>query len=563
MEEHQLPVHEEPVIVASNKKHSWSKKEKLALYVAGVFALVGIGFGGYTFYNQVILNAAGEDSLGADASIDLPQPTTSPYFKIVSTTEQSVDIALNGEASNWPTTAFDGAMPAQGWRIEMTDDTTAESGWKVVVNEQQYVSTALKSINYNYNVTTKSASDSSLLQPGKIYYFRITKKTNLTDPNSTWEQQGPALVAQTAEYPSFTLTSSGDQVKVVWTGTQKGQELAAIQGDKELSYGIARSKDPSTLVVGSSQWTATYGTTDTAPKQLANINYMRSGNKTLGEDIKDNVVAGEGILNQAKNSTYYYAPVLYMIDWQNSGGGTRSILKLLGSPKAVAAGAVSGQLLATVSVPVTSFAWNKVPETLKVNVALKDQNAASTVADIYSDVTLASTGNVPMNLGVINKSVVSTKPVSLSYTITQPSGAQYQFPAGDYILTTDVYRSDVTPSVMQSVQTPIKLTQATPGLSASYKSASVKKGATVSLMIANPTDPRGTKRPTGTVVIKNHKTGKTIKSFKLSATTAKQTIKFKVTTKGNYSIDVVYTADSSSVPYFQNKTIKLPTLAVK
>jgi hypothetical protein len=563
MEEHQLPVHEEPAIVASNKKHSWSKKEKLALYVAGVFALVGIGFGGYTFYNQVILNAAGEDSLGADAGIDLPQPTTSPYFKIVSTTQQSVDIALNGEASNWPTTAYDGTMPAQGWRVEMTEDTTAESGWKTVVNEQQYVGTALQSINYNYNTSTKSIDDPSLLQPGKVYYFRVMKKTALTDPNSTWEQQGPALLAQTTEYPSFTLTNSEDQVKVVWTATQKGQEITALQGDRELAYGIARTKNLSLLAVGSSQWTSTYSVTDTSPKQLANINYLRSGNGTKNENTEVSVVAGEGIINQAKNSTYYYAPVLYKIDWSsNGGGGVRTIVKLLGSTKAVAAGAVSGQLLATVNVPVTSFAWNKVPESLKVSVALNDKNISNT-ADIYTYLSLESTKNRPVNLGVINKSVTSTNPLKLDYSVTQPSGAQYQWPAGDYILTTDVYRGDVTPSVTQSVRTPIKLTQAVPGLGATYKSASVKKGATVSITITNPTDARGPQRPTGTVIVKNHKTGKTIKSFKLTSTTAKQTIKFKATTKGSYSIDVVYTADSASAPYFQNKTINLPKLTVK
>lgn len=578
MEEQKPPVHEEPVIVASTKKHSWSKKEKIALSVAGVIALVGLGFGGFTFYNQVILNAAGEESLGADATIDLPEATTSPYFKIVSTTQQSVDLAVNGDASNWPATNYDGTMPAQGWRIEMTDDSLGETGWKVVINEQQYISDGLKAINYNWNTSTKSADDPSLLQPDHTYYFRITKKTSLTDPAATWEQQGPSLAAQTTSYPSFGIAESGDQVKVSWTGTQNGQEIAALQGDNELTYGIARTQDVSKLIAGDEQWKQLYNPTVADDKQIAALNYLNSSNPSNIESITGGLVAGEGIINQPKSSVYYYAPVLYRISVQDSKMVT-SIARVLSAPKMVATGTVSGQLLATVDVPTKSFPWNKLPENLKVNVALSDKNAPAS-AKYYADVQIKANnkfegvGNT-INFGSTKETVISTSPQQKSYSVEQNSGQQYQWGVGDYTLVTTIDRYDVTPSVEQVVETPITFTQAEPGINASFKSTTVKKGSKVSITVKNPLDPRGSQRPTGTVVIKNHRTGKTIKTFKLNWNTAKQTITFKATTKGSYMIDVVFTADKISVydsstkknytwpSYFQNKTINLPKLTVK
>lgn len=566
-----------PAVIASTK-HQLSGKQKLLLVASSVIAFVGVGFGGYSFYNNTILNAAGEASLGNGAMIELPPPTESPYFKVVATGPQFVDIRFKGDASAYHRDDYTDYWLADGYRLEMTSDTTGVAGWAAVASagnghiRDQLAKGGIAYDSATYSDTAlplKDTSDKRLMQPNTTYYFRITKNANPSDTSSTWQQQGPALPAKTRDYPKTAIESSGDQVKVAWPGTAQykygdGQSALAygVSGVTDLSYGIARFKDPATLVSGSAAW-----------NEVSEFGSSTSDKLILDTTFTD---PDTRIFLQPSKTTYYYAPVFYGFQFKpkepisSAPHSNVTILRILGAPTMVASGTTYGQLLADVTVPVKSVAWNEL-EKLSAEIKFKNTNDIYP-GEAYADMTLKPTDSkLSASWYEVSAGYGSLTDHGTSFKVVGYGGPYNTMPVGDYTLKGGLRYT--LNSQGQRFEVPIKITAAASAVSAKYATTTVKKGSNVSIAITNPIPAGAYVRPTGTIVVKNHKTGKTIKSLKLSDSTTKQTVTFKATDKGKYAIDVVFTADKASdvtdnsketwPPYFQNKTISLPTLTIK
>lgn len=606
MEEQQHPVHEEPAIVASKKKHSWSKKEKLALYVAGVFALVGIGFGGYTFYNQVILNAAGEESLGSDVSIDLPPANESPYFTVKSVLEQDVNIVMKGDAMK---TTEQGAQYtgelAPGWRIEQTTTPLDDNSWGVVAQSFDFYDTARTAVfadgfdSYSTDgtspashvrlqsnlldrsfkpgylgtagskalnlVTLDDTSNKSVLQPGKTYYFRVSKQTTAADSTSNapavWTPQGNYVQVTTKTYSDQGLTIQSDNttgIKFSWNASAEQQTSLA---DWNTSLGILREANVNDIYSVNTRVSDVYyigqdweGMTNGVLRiDPANLDVSSYNPYTWGS-IQSGVIE----TTQKKDTGYYYA----LVAIRNSDEQT--ITAVLSEPKYVSTIAATPQKpLIAVSLSPNSLSADQAK-----NIAVTVKNSDSSTGSYYENVSSDLTDNNGESVGIgcgNSKFGVTDKTQVLTYKLDL-YGCSSVLP-GNYIVHTHFSRYYPLPSLEQTVDTPVTLTKIDPKITASYANSSVKYKKDVVITISyTPNDNYDflSAYASGTFKIVNLNTKKTIKTFSWDtyATGGKKKITLKGVKKGKYNLAIVYTADTKQGVY-QDKTINLPKLTVK
>lgn len=578
MEEQQLPVHKESVIVASNKKHSWSKKERLALYIAGVFALVGIGFGGYTFYNQVILNAAGEDSLGSDVSVDLPQPNESAYFTVKNAIEQDIFITVKGDAAmaNQVNSNYQNGDLAPGWRIEQTETPLDDASWKVVAqskmtrnsefhdqfqsttNETDYPSHIALSSNLsdrslytNIPYTTLSDTelkDTKFLQPERTYYFRITKESDAD--GTQWAQQGNYVQVSTKAYNDYgfsvTNTTGTTALKFAWNGSSV-QQSSLPNGVSASNLLIAKVKNVNDL----------YSHTTLDSDQQ----WDSSDNASLyipGEDIQpswynsEKITAGTREATQAKDTVYYYALV--------AANGT-TIGKVLSEPVPVSTFAATTKPLVSATLSPATLAADKA-NTLSVKV----NNSDTSTGTYGEDVSFSLIGE--------NGKLAGDLCYSASYGITDPITSVNYDPSkcknvlpGSYSLRTLFTRSQPFPVLSQTIDSAVTFTKVDPNITATYKDASInyKKDVVINLKYtANSQFYNEAAYAKGTFKIVNLNTRKTIKTFSWNTYTGgiQTKITLKGVKKGTYNLAIVYNADMQQGVY-QDKTINLPKLTVK
>lgn len=528
-----------PVVITSVKPKLTARK-KVLFAAAVAVVLAGVVFGGYKLISSTVLRAAGEESLGANATIDLPQLTTSQYFKIAVTTQQSVDIRLNSDACTNPATSdYSCYVLADGWRLEMTEDSTALDGWKVIANAKDDIRTVLNAISYASDPFTKRADDAALLQPGRSYYFRLLKSDSTDEEDIMWDQQGPVLLASTKNYPQVDVT--GDTGPTVsWTSTEAGGEIAASGA---MGYGVARSNDPALLVAGGGWLLSGNTRVPNTGKDIYSIDSVAAVN-----GYASGVTAGTVKLAQADDTTAYYVPVLY-----GKSGANVVVLRVLGPVQIVTTKAVAAaKPFATVTVNTGSGSapWNAIAANLGVVVGYDQSVAAS---NIKVRASLKSSNGVVTPLGLSQQSNSSAE---LKYSVDNLKKA---LAVGDYTLVVEAINTAETPATIITKEVPLKLTAISPKITASYADKSLNKGDTVKIVVANAADTNTGLRPSGKISIVNRNTGKSIKDFTLLASTANQTLSFIANTAGSYAIDVKYTPTGS---YFTPTTITLAGLVV-
>lgn len=583
MEEHQAPVHEGPAIVASNKKHSWSKKERLALYVAGVFALVGIGFGGFTFYNQVILNAAGEDSLGSDVVVDLPAANESPYFKVLWVSQQDVGILPTGDAAapNSPANEF-----AVGWKLEQSTNPVDENAWVTVVQpDDSYndsttncgstssdtnrvmlpiIASGLRHIGQTgTNCTSLDKSlgyaNPALMQPDTDYYYRAAKRIVLTDANGTtsnnWEPQGNIVRVKTKTYPELQLNQDKNQVVLSWTGASG---YGSQNGFYEFS--IARTTNPADFATTVTDWRDnSNGQYESMPR----VTYAIDVNRPENTDF----TAGQKTITQKANLTYYYALVI-----QDRHEGT--IYRIVSKVFPVTTGTtVSNVPIVNLSISPVSVPANKL-DTIKLAASLRDTcNGYGCDLDIDNTIVFKDVAGYTLYSGMSasttgyekDKSIIASDDNrSITMSAIASSLSPYSWiPAdiapGSYTLTS-VFT--VNRNASQTITTPVQLTKVTPNLSANFKASTVKYKTDIVINIKNAYPENYSVLPTGKIIIKNLKTKKTIKEVTLADYQTSKKITLKGVKKGKYNLAVIFQADSKK-GIFENQTINLPQLTVK
>lgn len=585
MEEQPVTVQTEPAIVASNTKHSWSKKERIALSIAGVFALVGIGFGGFTFYNQVILNAAGEESLGSDVSVDLPPANESPYFKILRVAQQDIVIQPLGEAADC-TADMSRCGFKQDWVLEQSNNPTEQNTWKIVHGQTEesnaaqarcgwrgvngsmskdnpmlpLLSTSILRLDHSNGEVCPELkqgplklTNSLLMQPGTNYYFRVSKMVRNDDGASTLMQYGNVVSATTTLYPQMTFSQDNNQLKFSWTASQGGNESSVYH------YGIARSTSASDFTNASViDWRG-----DDTQQVNDHTLYTLSQN-----DIVDSAFqAGQKTITQRANTTYYYAMVIYESTFfddttrTDQGMNSSIILRVLGPPVvAITNATVAKSPIVNLTVKPTSVPANKV-ESVVVSGSLTD------TCDVVKPQTCLWNINNTMSVKRVNGTTASigsfedpqrtnnNKDLSINALSSLTSD---QTAPGTYTL-----KSTITfGNAVQTVETPVTLTKVTPNLSASYKAATVKYKSDVVITIKNAYLENYSLLPTGKIIVKNLNNKKTLKEITLSANQTSKTITLKGVKKGTYNLAVAFTADAKK-GIFEDKTINLPQLIVK
>lgn len=568
MEEHQLPVHEELAIVASNKKHSWSKKEKLALYVAGVFALVGIGFGGFTFYNQVILNAAGEDSLGANVSTDLPPVNESAYFTITNIGKQDIHLTVKGDASYQnPDGTYVPYLLARGWRLEQSSNPSDDDSWTTVAdrstgsshghlalltNRETYYA---KTILYpNYSLT-----EDKILQPSHTYYLRATQEVTTQDANgdavTTWMPQGNIVSFTTKDDPSLLVTNKDSLVTLAWTATDAESEDIGYNYD----YLLVRAKDSASLTnlagIASSKLANSYNVTQ---------NTIYQSLTSSGSAASSALGAGSFTLTQPNGTTYYYAIVQ---KGSARYGSNSSFTKIIGSSQPVSVGtntSILGGAVNLSSSTALTTKLNNIRATVTVN------NPGKLVWIPHGSVTVR-TWSPKSPTGYGNDSIITDTTQQFWDTNSPKQYEIYSYGVsnivpGTYSLTTTLTGTDspgsATGKALETLTNPITLTKVTPGITASFKSSSVKYKSDVVINVKNAAVSGYSYLPEGRIIIKNLNTGKTLKTISLGTNTPTVKITLKGVKKGKYKLAVVYTA-STKPEIFENKTINLPLLTVK
>lgn len=586
MEEQPVPVQQEPAIVASRDKHSLSKKQKIWLSVAGIIALAGIGLGSLTFYDQVILNAAGEESLGSNVIVDLPATNESPYFKILWVSQQDVGIQPSGGAANCRTTQeADGPCDlAQGWRLEQSNNPADNSSWKTIyqVDDSYHDSTTACGLTGSNGAvslpiivtglrhvdgsgtgcTTLDASlgyaNPALMQPNTDYYFRAAKRivADNTDNTATdtWEPQGPSVLVHTKTYPELSLKQDGNQLVFSWTASS-----GFGSGNNKYSFAIARSTNPDDFT------NASINTWDEVSKTQQNNRGIYAIDRNRPQDA--DFAAGQKTITQNANTTYYYMLVAWQGYYDNNGVILRPVSQVFTASTNTAK---STGTIVDFNVSPATIQANKVGD---VRLKATTRDTCTNTCDIYVDnkISLKTAAGISIIRGLSgwtwannipyvtvsdDKHSLAMSPISSTYsTYTKVDNAL----PGKYTLKSEVrIANDAT----QTVETPITLTKVTPNISASYKASSVKYKSDVVINIKNAYPINYSVLPSGKLIVKNLNTKKTIKEITLGSTQTTQKITLKGVKKGKYNLAVLFQADSKK-GIFENQTINLPLLTVK
>ncbi len=553
MEEHHTPVQQGPAIVASSDKRSLSKKQKVWLSVAGVVALVGIGFGGFTFYNQVILNAAGEDSLGSDVVVDLPQANESPYFKITGVGRENIAIEPTGEAR----TILSPNTPSQvdvqkGWRIEQSTNPTDSSSWLVVMDANHS-----SSVGMDTN-TCNTFEDVPKIQPNQTYYFRAAK---LSSSSNTWEPQGNTVSVTTAPNPSLTVTNNDTQVTLSWTGDVVEPYECQVQA----SYTLARASSANAFA---------NDIPDSAVNWSNNLSYSTSKGLVMqGIFHKDNagaLKAGSLVITQPVKSTFFYA---LLRDSQPVSNSQLSY-KNISAVRPVNTGASTSIFGATTTlsnntISINNFGTSSTKTTTTVkNTSFKWKPSSLITVKTWSPKTSSKYGPdctveyITSSGGFI---------LASSQTASQFGNCTNVVPGTYPIKTTVVARNDSLPSnspdydiTEQANDVQLTLQKISPNLQVNFQgSATVKYKKNVVISVYNHKVGSYSYLPEGTLVVKNLNTGKTIKTITLGTNVTSTKITLKGVKKGKYKLAVIYTASTKPAAIFENKTYNLPTLTVK
>ena len=594
MENQHTPVHDESVIVvASNKKHSWSKKERLALSIAAVFALVGIGLGGFTFYNQVIANAAGEESLGSDVVVDLPPANESPYFTVTNVLEQDVFITMKGDATR--TTTISGAQPysyegdmANGWRLEQTATPLDESSWKVVAQEErsrlsvfydgfsvysndpknsanhvvlssnlidrgrrpQYMDTA--GSNAFNTVTLDDTTNPEFLQPGKTYYFRASRASYSADKDgstvTTWSPQGNSVQVTTKQYDlHFTVTNNNStNIKVSWSGFEKQPSSLADWSNMLHLMRVGKISD--------------VYSTDALPEDTK---WDGEGNHRLwlessGDFDWPNLVtftAGTKEFTQEKDTSYYYALVAVRNNYITHVLGEPILVSTLNSTdKPFISATVSPSVIPADNIKSAVLTFKNS------DTSTGEYSAGQSSSIVDKSGQRVGSGCYNWNFDITS----ATQPVSYTLDLPDYDEGCHNIKPGDYNIVTEFSRSRPSPITKQVLYTPITLSKIDPSFTANYTDSSVKKGKNVVINLTHtPSDMLLNSWAEGTFKIMNLNTNKVVKTFSWNTNSSlKKKITLKGVKKGTYNLALVYTADTKQGIY-QDKTINLPKLTVK
>lgn len=561
-------------VVASNKTRSWSKKEKLALSIAGMFALVGIGLGGFTFYHQVIANAAGEDSLGSDVVVDLPAANESAYFKIKWTARQDIGIETLGEARlSSSSGTSSGNFIASDWRIQQTSDPTDENSWFVVAyndGKGDCGGTSTLQLPTNYSMFTNAAkcgrpdkytiSEDKVFQAGHDYYFRAQKRTTAQDASGqsvvSWTTQGNTVQTRTLSYPSATVTNDGNQVKLSWTGIDKNSAYdVPANSDTTLRLAFVSTGKASDLSDSAKRWRA--GGISSSDDNDGVI--FKLGEEATKAIQNGYLTPGTLIITQPKASTRYYAFVLYKDVYENSAWKS-VIQKVVSGPQVIATDTKDGGSLASVAIsPLTVRAdqLGTVKVTATLNAVPNQWSVDASLPLVYS----LSSGKTytQSQLGTAYK---GESPYPSAYEFGLTTGwlkpTTEDIVPGTYTITTTVRNF---PVVIQTIKTPITITKVPTNISATYKDATVSYKKNVVITIQNPYVANYTFVPSGKIKIVNLNTGKTLKTVDLDNKSISKKVTLKGVKKGTYKLAVVYTA-TTKPGIFEDKTINLPVLTI-
>jgi hypothetical protein len=542
MEEHQVPVHEEPVIVASSKKHSWSKKERLALYVTGVVALVGIGFGGYTFYDQVIANAAGESLLGDDVSVDLPQPNESPYFKVTGVGRENIAITPTGEASQQKVDRID---VQSGWRIEQSSDPANESSWIVVMD-------GTKS---GYGITTNDCYNNmywpkeQTIAPNTTYYFRATKLA--TDTNQ-WVPQDPVVNVTTAANPVLTASNTNGQITFNWTN-----DVAEPYSCKSSAYYIARATSADNLKSASDStidWRQDLSYSTSSSVVVRNIS-----SNTTNEPLK----AGTLTVAQPKNTSYFYSLLRY-----ESRNSTPSY-KSLGAEQMLTTKASTNVMGGTATLQNPKVAASNYSD---AQVAITVSNSAALSWNFNSTATIKTWSPKTASKFGTDCTISYSSPYRTDKTQTQRTYDYCQnlvpgtYPVSSFVSAHPQGSNDATLTEATNTVS-LTLDKVAPQMQINYLGAGpkfppTKAGKNVTIAMYNNKVYGYSFLPEGQLIVKNVTTGKVLKTVTLGSNTSSINITLKKMKKGKYNLAVIYKA-STNPGIFQDKTVTLPLLTVK
>jgi hypothetical protein len=553
--------------IMSGSGSAFSSKQKIFGGLASLVALVAVGFGGLSVWQGTSSNAAGEESLGRDVSVNLVA-TELPYFKILRASQRQVLFQPQGEAKSSDSQGF-----ADGWRVEKSFTPDISDSWVVAAEAGGASATGdtwfvpdRDSVTIAQGSETNFASPSSI-QPNTDYYYRIAKMVEanaIGDDGETydrWEAQGPVMHVKTSPDPQITISKiDGVQITAAWKGgtdSWGADAISDLDGDPSDLYGKSNG----------SYYTIFKSTVPI--KKFAKVDVYQfgvsiSGDSSVTQDqqkVDGYLKAGQTLFTQPIGSTHYYGIALNGYALADTGvqatAGTKegtgiSTVSISGATMLANALSTKTVTIKVTTPPAQNNAWARI-SVLKGAVTAESQTGSSYFT---GDICWKDVGGLTVNTPV-------TTSMSNATTATS-SGAQYCYPyPGKYTL-------GVKTNSMFGTQTnvfPITLSKLDSRITASYADSTIKYGKAAKVRVALPlTTFYG--RPAGTIKLKNLNTGKILKTISTtSSSSTPQVFTLSGIKPGKYRLAVIYTAgrqyspDAGSVT-FNSKTINLPVLKV-